>query len=1247
LTWSTTDPSVATVSSSGLLTGVGTSAGATSVVGVSYTTPTGTVTASTVVTLALDNPISVAITPAALLVPAGSRTTFTAIGTYPGGRTANISRLVAWTRSNPLAGAFDLNVLTVGGQAGGQSIDVAAVAPNNVTSPTTAVTVALGKPSAVTVTGAPSTLTLGHSQQLTATASYVDGSTGDVTGAVQWTSSNPAAVSVDATGTITALSTALTDSAYISAVLTNPDGTNRSTGTSITTTLRYPTSITVSPDAATVVPGGTQAYTATGSYLGGRTVDLTSQVSWATATSIPDAATGMSSNVLHAAAGGPTGAPVTVVATWGQESDGVSVTLTPAITATGPTALAGTAGVPVSATFSATGGSGHYLWSYSGALSTPTFSSTTGATVTFTGTPTQASTYNGTVTLTDADHPAASSVRIFNVSAGYQPQVITFASPATAAVGTTVALTATGGGSGRPVEFTRDASSDTGVCYLNAGATAVIFYAVGTCVLDANQLGGAGVYAAATQVQASITVRLSQTLGFTTSAPTGVSVGSGPYIASAGDTGAASGTAVALSIDAATTGAGSTDATCSLLGTVVSFDHAGVCVLDADQAANGDYLAATRVQQTIPVAPGGQTLAFGTAPGDARVGGDYSPTLTSGGSGRPTVLTVDTATTNSACALVAGTVDLRHPGTCVLDADQAGTTDYAAAPQAQQTFTVSPGRQTVRFASDPPATSPAGSQVTLAAAATSGLPVTLTADDANGTACVLSGVVLTLGLAGTCTVSADQAGTVDYAAADQVSETFVVAGPTVSITAAASAPTASINATTPVTVSLSDAAGPIAAPVPITVDLAALTADGSPSATATLAATTGGDPISAVTIPAGSSTATVYFGDPVAETVQLGASEQTGVLAPATARVTVQPGKAIPTLRRQPSATLAGAIIQPVVAVRALDALGNPVVGIRLYLLVTPSVHSEGAVATTDASGTAMFSSFSIGTPGTYRLTAATAINTLSAASAPFVIGALPVVTALAPSRGPAAGGETVAITGSGFTGATAVRFDSIPAAKFTVVSDTLITATAPAQSAGEHDVSVTSPSGNSPIVNADAFTAWAAPAVTGLSPSAGPAVGGVLVKITGTDLAAATAVTFGSLPAAKFTVAGDGGSITAVSPAKLAGSVPVTVTTPGGTSRVTTADHYTAVLAPVITRVAPASGPAAGGTSVTITGTGFAGATAVKFGTTPATKITVSGTTIVALAPKLTPGLMNVRVTTVGGTSAAVTADHYTAVAK
>ena len=102
----------------------------------------------------------------------------------------------------------------------------------------------------------------------------------------------------------------------------------------------------------------------------------------------------------------------------------------------------------------------------------------------------------------------------------------------------------------------------------------------------------------------------------------------------------------------------------------------------------------------------------------------------------------------------------------------------------------------------------------------------------------------------------------------------------------------------------------------------------------------------------------------------------------------------------------------------------------------------------------------------------------------------------------------------------------------------------------------------------------------------------------------------------ARFTFADTAGANGETAPAQAAGTVDITVLTPSGSSAIGTADRftYTAVPAPAVTSVSPNTGSTAGGTSVTITGSGFTGATTVNFGTTAATSFTVHLRTSVRL---------------------------------
>jgi hypothetical protein len=126
------------------------------------------------------------------------------------------------------------------------------------------------------------------------------------------------------------------------------------------------------------------------------------------------------------------------------------------------------------------------------------------------------------------------------------------------------------------------------------------------------------------------------------------------------------------------------------------------------------------------------------------------------------------------------------------------------------------------------------------------------------------------------------------------------------------------------------------------------------------------------------------------------------------------------------------------------------------------------------------------------------------------------------------------------------VKFAS-QSAGFTVNSDTQITATAPAGAAGTVDVTVVTAGGSSATTSADRFSYVPAPTVSGMTPGTDTASGGIPVTITGTHLAAVTAVSFGGT-AANFTVNSDT-SLTVTTPAAAVGLVSVTVSSPGGTA--------------------------------------------------------------------------------------------------
>jgi hypothetical protein len=194
------------------------------------------------------------------------------------------------------------------------------------------------------------------------------------------------------------------------------------------------------------------------------------------------------------------------------------------------------------------------------------------------------------------------------------------------------------------------------------------------------------------------------------------------------------------------------------------------------------------------VGVGYQSVLF-APPIPGTVGGSESVTATGGGSLNPVFFSVDpAASTPGSCALAPGgaSVVFKGSGKCVIDGNEAGGTNYLAAPQASETIAVGAGRQAISFV--PPVADVVGDQATLAASGgSSGNPVLFGVDPSSSPgACSLApdGVTLSYTGAGSCIVDANQGGNINYLAAPEAVGTVVV-GPesqTISFTTSPSAP---------------------------------------------------------------------------------------------------------------------------------------------------------------------------------------------------------------------------------------------------------------------------------------------------------------------------------------------------------------------------------------------------------------------------------------------------------------------------
>ena len=332
------------------------------------------------------------------------------------------------------------------------------------------------------------------------------------------------------------------------------------------------------------------------------------------------------------------------------------------------------------------------------------------------------------------------------------------------------------------VPYTNVNGNAAGLTWNGSGFSGTITSAPGgpyTGTLTATEEGTDGSQGNTGSANWSFTVgQASQTISITSTAPNGVAYSGSNNQTYNVTASATSGLTPTLTID------GSSTSGCTISGTTVYYGgRVGSCIIDANQAGNGNYFAAPQVQQSFSVSIAPQTISFtSTAPNGKVYSGSnnqtYTPTVTASSGLTPT-LTIDGSST-SGCTISGTTVYYGGGiGSCIIDANQAGNGNYFAAPQVQQSFSVSIAPQTISFTSTAPngkVYSGSNNQTyTPTVTASSGLTPTLTIDNTASSICTISsGIVSYGGTAGTCTIDANQSGNTDYSAAAQVQQSFSI-----------------------------------------------------------------------------------------------------------------------------------------------------------------------------------------------------------------------------------------------------------------------------------------------------------------------------------------------------------------------------------------------------------------------------------------------------------------------------------------
>ncbi len=337
----------------------------------------------------------------------------------------------------------------------------------------------------------------------------------------------------------------------------------------------------------------------------------------------------------------------------------------------------------------------------------------------------------------------------------------------------TFTLSATGGASGNPIVF---GSLSPLFCSVAPGTAIVTMLSVGQCTLTANQAGNANYFPAqpvSKIVVISNTVTPQAITGFTsTTIPAGSTFA---FVANATltliATGGASGNPIVY--------ASNSPAVCTVAGATVTMLTPGTCNLTANQAGNASFAAATQALAAFDTGIVQTITGFSPATPIAFVAnGTFTLSATGGASGSPVVFG---SLSPNFCTVTPGTaiVTMLAAGTCTLTANQAAGNGFFPANQVPASVILSAAltpQAITNFNPATPITFAANSTFTLSATGgASGNAVVFAST--TPAVCTVSGATVTMLTAGTCNLTADQAGNAAFAAAAQVPAAVVFTAP--------------------------------------------------------------------------------------------------------------------------------------------------------------------------------------------------------------------------------------------------------------------------------------------------------------------------------------------------------------------------------------------------------------------------------------------------------------------------------------
>jgi hypothetical protein len=207
---------------------------------------------------------------------------------------------------------------------------------------------------------------------------------------------------------------------------------------------------------------------------------------------------------------------------------------------------------------------------------------------------------------------------------------------------------------------------------------------------------------------------------------------------------------------------------CSVSGSTVTITGATAageqCTIVASQGGSANYTAAPDVTRSFTVAKSDQTIAFGALANKTFGDADFLVTATSSSG-----LAVTFAAVSGPCTVTGNSVHITGAGSCTVRASQVGNSNYNAAPNVDQPFTIGQASQTITFTALVNKTV-GDAPFAVSATASSGLPVSFTASGS----CTVDASTVTLTGSNACSITAVQGGNANYAAAVSVTRTFYI-----------------------------------------------------------------------------------------------------------------------------------------------------------------------------------------------------------------------------------------------------------------------------------------------------------------------------------------------------------------------------------------------------------------------------------------------------------------------------------------